>query len=713
MPNGNRTRGKELVGQGRMLAGASRGEGMSALDPNRSRLAAGQESARRMMEGTMMQNQGRQDPYSDLGRYVRSGRIPQQQNQQAMADTIGAKGGLAAMMKSQGASKSMVKDVEKIEATPGGKELLYTVAAEELMGKAGVPKKDAKKVRLYKYGGAVEQAYAKGGDVKAAAAKARAGGRGEDEMLVHMTEDEFGVIKGMWGEPDINPNTGLPEYGFLSKLWKGVKKVVKKVVSSKIFQVVAPIALSIFAPGLGTALGGMITGGAASGVGASMLGNALIRGGLSAAGGGDFRSGAISGAISGGLGSVAGKYVGKIAGDTLSDRTAEIIGSSLASGAGAELTGGEFMEGAVAGGLSEYMRPGIEKITSRGREALGFREPLEGEVLGVRQVAAEDLPTDELGEIDLSTLPQPRGGLEDVTAGAGVVGGGDKQQQAAVAQATPATGGAQEPSLIDKYAFPALMAAGALGGGEYEPGPPPALPEGWDEPLPLYDMNRQFQGMDPGGYYTYGQAGAPQSGQHLFMDPQPFAGVPQDPTTPTPGAGGEMQAMIAAGQPVPANMVGIQGPQALVQAGYTQDPGTGNWNPPQLGAGLPQARGGYQRGGEFDYWSQNADVPAAAPSVAASGRYVKGPGSGRSDDIPARLSDGEYVMDAETVALLGDGSGDTGAQRLDEMRQNLRKHKATNLKKGGFSHKAKQPHQYMARGGMAKLRRAMTASGRV
>ena len=66
MPNGNRTRGKELVGQGRMLAGVSRGEGMAALDPNRSRLAAGQESARRMMEGTMMQNQGRQDPYSDL-----------------------------------------------------------------------------------------------------------------------------------------------------------------------------------------------------------------------------------------------------------------------------------------------------------------------------------------------------------------------------------------------------------------------------------------------------------------------------------------------------------------------------------------------------------------------------------------------------------------------------------------------------------------------
>lgn len=692
---GQMEKGKELVGQGRMLAGVSRGEGMAALDPNRSKLAAGKESARRLMTGTQMQNQ------------------------QAMADTIGAKGGLAAMMAEQGASKTMVKDVQKVEDTPGGKELLYTVAAEELMKGAGVPKKDTKKVRLYKYGGAVERAYAEGGKVKAAAAKTRAAGRGEDEMLVHMTEEEFGTIKGMWGEPDINPNTGLPEYGFLSKLWKGVKKVVKKIVTSKIFQVVAPIALSIFAPGLGAFVGKAI--GLGSGTLASVAGNALVRGGLSAAGGGDFRTGAISGAISGGLGSVAGKYVSDIAGDAISERTADIIGAGLASGAGAELTGGEFMEGAVAGGLGEVMRPTMEGISEKARGKLGLVEPQEGEILARRATDTESILSGEaMYDPVTGAYVQPEDVTPEMIAAneaalpGGPTGGGGKTA-AATQMETPATGTqvAAKPGMLEQYALPALMAAGAMGGGEYEPGPPPALPEGWDEPLPLYDMNRQFQGMDPGGYYTYGQAGAPQSGQHLFMDPQPFAGVPSDPTTPTPGAGGDMQAMIAAGQPVPANMVGIQGPQALVQAGYTQDPATGNWTPPQLGAGLPQARGGYQRGGEFDYWSQNADVPAAAPSVAATGRYVKGPGSGRSDDIPARLSDGEYVMDAETVALLGDGSGDTGAQRLDEMRQNLRKHKATNLKKGGFSHKAKQPHQYMARGGMARLRRAMTESGRV
>lgn len=703
------TRGKALVGQGRMLAGHSRGDYWSdALDPNRSRLAAGKGAAERLIQGTRMQNVGKQNPYSDLGRYIRTGEVPTQREEQLLS-ALQPKGGLAQMMAAKGASKKMVAEVQKIEDTPGGKELLYTQAAQEMMKAQGIPRKDVKKVRLYRFGGAVERAYAKGGTVKAAATRARNAGRGEDEMLVHMTEEELDIIKGMWGDPDTNPNTGLPEYGFFSKIWKGIKKVVKKVVQSKIFQIVAPIALSIFVPGLGAAIGGAL---GASGTAASVIGNALVRGGLSAAGGQGFTSGAISGAISGGLGAVAGKYVGDVA-PGLSDRTAEIIGSSLASGAGAELTGGDFVQGALAGATGEMMRPMTEGITGKGREIFGLRDPLEGEMLGVRQMAAADLPETELGEIDLSTLPQPIGGLEGAAtpaaAAAGVTGGGDKGQITGDVQP------AEKTDLLAKYGMPAILAAGALSGGEYEEGAPPELPPGMTESLPIYEMNRQFQGIDPGAYYTYGQAGAPQSGQQLFIEPDPFAGETGTPTAgPSAGGGaGGMQGLIAAGQPVPANMVGLTGTAPLTQAGYTQDPNTGDWMPPQLGQGLGQAHGGYQQGGEFNNWSQNADVPRAAPSVAASGRYVKGQGTGRSDDIPARLSDGEYVMDAESVALLGDGSGDAGARRLDEMRRNLRKHKAQNLKKGGFSHKAKQPHQYMAQGGMAKLRRAMTAAGRM
>lgn len=77
---------------------------------------------------------------------------------------------------------------------------------------------------------------------------------------------------------------------------------------------------------------------------------------------------------------------------------------------------------------------------------------------------------------------------------------------------------------------------------------------------------------------------------------------------------------------------------------------------------------------------------------------VRGKGTGRSDEIPAMLSDGEYVIDAETVALLGDGSNEAGARKLDDMRVNLRKHKGKNLAKGKFSVDAKRPEAYMTGG---------------
>jgi hypothetical protein len=74
---------------------------------------------------------------------------------------------------------------------------------------------------------------------------------------------------------------------------------------------------------------------------------------------------------------------------------------------------------------------------------------------------------------------------------------------------------------------------------------------------------------------------------------------------------------------------------------------------------------------------------------------VSGPGTGRSDEIPAVLSDGEYVMDAETVALLGDGSSKAGAKALDQFRVNVRKHKGAKLAKGRFSVNAKAPERYL------------------
>jgi hypothetical protein len=83
---------------------------------------------------------------------------------------------------------------------------------------------------------------------------------------------------------------------------------------------------------------------------------------------------------------------------------------------------------------------------------------------------------------------------------------------------------------------------------------------------------------------------------------------------------------------------------------------------------------------------------------AEGGLSVQGAGDGRSDSIDARLSDGEYVMDAETVALLGNGSNKAGAGKLDRLRVNIRKHKGRKLAKGALSADAKAPERYLAGG---------------
>lgn len=127
---------------------------------------------------------------------------------------------------------------------------------------------------------------------------------------------------------------------------------------------------------------------------------------------------------------------------------------------------------------------------------------------------------------------------------------------------------------------------------------------------------------------------------------------------------------------------------------------------PRSMAGTDWYRYGY--GPEQSFFS---NVPQGAPNTskaytgyaeggaAGMGHHssfaVGGPGDGRDDKIPAMLSDGEYVMDAETVSMLGNGSSKAGAEALDKFRVNIRKHKGRKLSKGEFSVNAKKPEQYL------------------
>jgi len=81
------------------------------------------------------------------------------------------------------------------------------------------------------------------------------------------------------------------------------------------------------------------------------------------------------------------------------------------------------------------------------------------------------------------------------------------------------------------------------------------------------------------------------------------------------------------------------------------------------------------------------------------GRMLKGPGDGMSDDIPAkigskqeaRLADGEFVVPADVVSHLGNGSTDAGAKQLYSMMDKVRQARTGRKTQG----RQIKPHKYM------------------
>lgn len=152
-----------------------------------------------------------------------------------------------------------------------------------------------------------------------------------------------------------------------------------------------------------------------------------------------------------------------------------------------------------------------------------------------------------------------------------------------------------------------------------------------------------------------------------------------------------MASALGGGQPKQPKPVPIQDDQNKVPLSQVE------FSRPQTN---PIVTSNYGYGPEQSFFQNNAlpAMPKANTTVtAAEGRYVKGGGTGTSDDIPAVLSDGEYVIDAQTVSMLGDGSSDAGAAKLDKMRHEIRKHKGKALAKGKFAPNAKGPLSYIKR----------------
>jgi hypothetical protein len=95
-------------------------------------------------------------------------------------------------------------------------------------------------------------------------------------------------------------------------------------------------------------------------------------------------------------------------------------------------------------------------------------------------------------------------------------------------------------------------------------------------------------------------------------------------------------------------------------------------------AGTPYYEFMGEQGSNLDSVEKNF---AAGGRTPANGKFLMGDGDGMSDNIPAtiadkqpaRLADGEFVIPADVVSHIGNGSSKAGAKKLHKMMADIRK----------------------------------------
>ena len=92
-------------------------------------------------------------------------------------------------------------------------------------------------------------------------------------------------------------------------------------------------------------------------------------------------------------------------------------------------------------------------------------------------------------------------------------------------------------------------------------------------------------------------------------------------------------------------------------------------NPELTGEPIRMKDGGEVHNSPYNYMTEEVMSPNSLIG------YLQGNTGGQDDLIDAKLSDGEYVIDAATVSDLGDGNNGAGARKLDAFRERVRRHK--------------------------------------
>jgi hypothetical protein len=514
---------------------------------------------------------------------------------------------------------------------------------------------------------------AKGGLSKVAQ-QLQSAGTGNDSILAHISPIEADMLRRRGGAGSINPVTGLREYGIFKKIGKAIKKVVKAVL---------PVAVS-FIPGIGP-----IAAAALAGLGTAALGGNLKQSLLAGLGG---ALGTVKGMeFAGKIGQGLNQYVPGLNAVGLSN---QVLGSGVLGGVSGAIAGKNPLTSALTAGITSYAAPKLA-------DSLASNMP------GSQNVLAD--------MVRGANMSAQTGGNPLVGAGAAGLGSvaGNLYSDGSIFGAQPAPNVAGDSIQGDgtgirldsvdpsAYADPYALPTSQYGGSQ-----------GVTFPTPI-------NGVYAGDGYQLPNAmpmGSPGVQGALTQTAQ--AGV-----TPTASTGVDFKDMaklalvgsLLSGQTPTQAQQNIQDSELTAQqkeamlrglTNYKFDPGMTTF-PAQGTPAYEKLMSDLSQGIQ-----QNYSSPTLTEVKAKGGRTrrqpqgalsqmsyaVQGPGTGRSDSIEARLSDGEYVIDAETVALLGNGSTKAGAAMLDQMRQGIRQQKGKALAKGKFSPDAKSPLAYMKGG---------------
>lgn len=511
------------------------------------------------------------------------------------------------------------------------------------------------------------QGFAKGGIVelppmKKLARELQGMGRNGDTILAHINPYEARMLKAMGGSGTINPYTGLPEF-FLSKVAnaiggavksvgkavggvvKGIGNVVKKIADSPIGRMALTVAAVYFMGPAGLNLASGTLG----------ITNAALAMGVNTF--------------------AASTMVNLASGMKPGDALKQGLVAGVTAGVGTGLTQG--FDAAAPGIPAE---PGIP-VKPPGEMGVTPLAPGATPAVGTPGTAMDVLAQGNIGEgVPTATdmgfaRPAP---IELASAPTQVTPAPAPYQMAPSTQAT--IEGAMRPvdyGLTPGAAAPAPAPA-PVSGGISTLGAPPAGAE-----KSFFDKTVDF--FSPAAREQAGVAEAANAAN------QAKAAYLTSPGATTAGADAVWQKTFESAQP---GMLTKYGPLAAAGVGATALLG-GFEQPPVEEDPLKEEReayyeslravepirpgGGYY--GTYDYSPvvatnrpysfKKGSGPGGVTNFPRRTGEISGPGTETSDDIPAMLSDGEFVFTAKAVRNFGNGSRRKGAARMYKLMKML------------------------------------------